>query len=277
MVGRRSRSNSCIKFIQVNLNKQDIAYQTALQLAFESQTDILLLQEPYCPRNYQTNGYIGLQHSAYHLITPQPTQSLSNIRIKPRVLTYIRKASNLEFTPKYDLSADPDLQVIEVVEKETFYIVNVYNERERLEEGLGPSTVDRLLQHLDLRQPAIIAGDFNLHHTWWNSLANPSRVSKANILVKWLQKHKATLLVDSEETNEKGGTFIRSNLTTTSIIDLAFYTSFKKLAWNNWRYIEPTGSDHETIAFEAFDPTSRGSENRLLEQLQATYNCKIAD
>jgi hypothetical protein len=111
----RNSSKSCIKFIQVNLNKQDIAHQTALQLAFESQTDILLLQEPYCPKNYQSNGYIGLQHSAYHLITPQPTQSLSNIRLRPRVLTYVRKASNLEFSPKYDLYSDPDLQVIEVV------------------------------------------------------------------------------------------------------------------------------------------------------------------
>jgi hypothetical protein len=46
--------------------------------------------------------------------------------------------------------------------------------------------------------------------------------------------------------------------------------------WNNWRYIEPTGSDHETIAFEAFDPTP-SSKNRRLEQLQATYNCKKAD
>jgi hypothetical protein len=128
-----SSSTGRIKFIQVNLNKQDIAHQTALQLAFESKTDILLLQEPYCPRNFQLGGYIGLQHSAYHLVTPEPTTNLSNLRRKPRVLTYVRKASNLEFSPRYDLYTDPDIQVIEVVGREAYYIVNVYNERERLE------------------------------------------------------------------------------------------------------------------------------------------------
>jgi ribonuclease HI len=269
-----------IKFIQVNLNKQDIAHQTALQLAFESQTDILLLQEPYCPRNHQLGGYIGLQHSAYHLVTPEPTASFSNIRRKPRVLTYVRKASNLEFSPQYDLCTDPDIQVIEVVGREAYYIVNVYNERERLEgpdpsQRLGLTTVERKLQYLHLQKPALIVGDFNLHHTWWNSTANPARSSKAEILVDWLQQNTASLLVDPEETNLKGGTFVRSNLTTTSIIDLAFYTSFKTLVWSNWRYIDSTGSDHETIAFEAFDLNSGLRET--LDQIQPTYNCKKAN
>jgi len=65
------------------------------------------------------------------VVTLEPTTSLSNIRYLPRVLTYVRKASNLEFSPKYDLYTDPDIQVIEVVGRELFYIVNVYNERER--------------------------------------------------------------------------------------------------------------------------------------------------
>jgi len=171
MVEGSSSSIGRIKFVQVNLNKQDIAHQTALQLAFESKTDILLLQEPYCPRNFQQGGYIGLQHPAYHLVTPEPSTSLSTIRYKPRVLTYVRKASNLEFSPKYDLCTDPDIQVIEVVGGETFYIVNVYNERERLEgpdpsQALGLTTVERKLRYLHLQKPALIVGDFNLYYPW---------------------------------------------------------------------------------------------------------------
>lgn len=283
MVIGTNSSQRRIKFIQVNLNKQDIAHQTALQLAFETNTDILLLQEPHCPRNYQLGGYIGLQHPAFHLVTPEPTASLSNIRHKPRVLAYVRKASNLDFSPKYDLCSDPDVQVIEVVGREAYYIVNVYNERERLEglglgldssQALGLPTVERRLQHLQLQKPALIVGDFNLHHPWWNSTANPTRASKAETLVRWLQRNGASLLVDAEETSLKGGTFIRSNLTTTSIIDLAFYTSFRTLVWSNWRYIESTGSDHETIAFEATDRTS--SIPRELPSLP-TYNYKKAD
>ena len=147
---RSSKGN--IKFIQVNLNKQGPAHHTALQLALESHADILLLQEPSCPRNFQLGGYIGLQHSAYHLIPPQPTTTLSNIKEKPRVLTYVRKASNLDFHPRYDLCSDPDLQVIEVIGPETFYIVNVYNERQRIEGSsqLGPTTINRLLFRLIL-------------------------------------------------------------------------------------------------------------------------------
>jgi ribonuclease HI/exonuclease III len=270
---QRPSSGGRVKFIQVNLNKQAAAHDTALQIALETQTDILLLQEPYCPRNYQTDRYIGLQHSAYYLLTPQPTSSYANIREKPRVLAYIRKAARLEFSPRYDLANDPDLQIIEVIGEEPFLVVNVYNERQRLQSGgLGLTTVERLLQHLTLCQPAIIAGDFNLHHPWWNSTANPQRTSKAETLVRWLQKYRATLLVDSEETAEKGGTFVRSNLTTTSIIDLAFYTTFQKVVWKNWRYIEPTGSDHETIAFEACS-----LRTETLEQLLPSYNCKKAD
>ena len=191
MTGSSSRSTKRIKFIQVNLNRGDIAHQTALQLAFESKTDILLLQEPNCPKNTQLGGYIGLQHPAYHLVTPEPVSSFSSIRTRPRVFTYIRKASNLEFSPRYDLCTDPDIQVIEVVGKESYYIVNVYNERERIEgstpdesQRLGLSTVNRRLQYLDLQKPAIIAGDFNLHHSWWNSIANPARISTTEILVK---------------------------------------------------------------------------------------------
>ena len=278
MVVDTSSSQRRIKFIQVNLNRQDIAHQTALQLAFENKTDILLLQEPHCPRNFQLGGYVGLQHSAFHLVTPEPTTSLSNIRRKPRVLTYVRKASNLDFSPKYDLCSDPDIQVIEVVGREAYYIVNVYNERERLEgpgpsQALGLTTVERKLQYLYLQNPSLIVGDFNLHHPWWNSAANPARVSKAEVLVRWLERNKASLLVDPEETS-KGGTFIRSNLVTTSIIDLAFYTSFRTLVWSNWRYIESTGSDQETIAFEAIDYARSNSQKPAS---LPSYNYKKAD
>jgi len=51
-------------------------------------------------------------------------------------------------------------------------------------------------------------------------------------------------------TEEFGGTFYRSNLRTTSIINLAFTTPFKTITWGNWHYKENTGSDHEVIGFE---------------------------
>ena len=40
-----------ITVIQHNAGRRDVAYHTALQQAYEQGTDILLLQEPYCPVN----------------------------------------------------------------------------------------------------------------------------------------------------------------------------------------------------------------------------------
>ena len=95
-------SPGCIQFLQINLNRMDIAYQSALQHALESKADIVLVQEPYCPKNHRTAGFISLQHTAFHTITPQPSD-LASIAERPRVLTYIRKAAGVEFTPRYDL------------------------------------------------------------------------------------------------------------------------------------------------------------------------------
>ena len=99
---------SRIRFIQVNINRQDAAYHSALQYALESKADVVLLQEPYCPRNPSTSGFIALQHSAFYTITPQPCNP-SSISEKPRVLTYIRKEAGIEFSTRYDLCNDPDV------------------------------------------------------------------------------------------------------------------------------------------------------------------------
>ncbi|OXV05133.1 hypothetical protein Egran_07099 [Elaphomyces granulatus] len=277
-------STSFIKLIQHNANKQDIAHQTVFQQAYETHTDILLIQEPACPKA-PSGSFIGLQHPAYYLITPQPAPSPSDIAVRPRVLAYIRKASQLEFTPRYDLFSDPDIQAIEVIGPETFLIVNLYNEKER---NLDPSpiasgtpqqrpyTVDRLLLPSRFRLPTLLVGDFNLHHARWNSAADPSREPKARGLVNWLDSQQARLLVDPEEINEKGGTFYRAGLKTTSVIDLAFYTPFRKLDWASWHYLEPSGSDHEVIAFEA--RLSQPPTNSLLfNSRPPLFNYKKAD
>jgi endonuclease/exonuclease/phosphatase (EEP) superfamily protein YafD len=155
---------SYVKVLQVNLNRQDVAFQSALEHALEIEADIVLFQEPYTPKNHRTGGFIGLQHSAFYTVTPQPG-SLSSIGERPRVLTYIRKAAELEFTTRYDLCCDPDLQIIQVSSAiEPFYIANVYNEQ-RLVEGSRQYTVNRLLRHMHFDMPAIIAGDFNAHYS----------------------------------------------------------------------------------------------------------------
>ena len=104
-------SKGSIKLIQHNANKCSIAHHTILHQGFERSTDIILLQEPYCPK---INGvYVGLQHPAFHLVPPTSDATPSSFPIRPRVLAYIRKATNLTHTPRYDLCNDPDIQAIE--------------------------------------------------------------------------------------------------------------------------------------------------------------------
>lgn len=228
-----------ISFIQHNVGKRDIAFQSTLQTAFENGIDIILFQEPHCPRDYNYKGenkYILLRHPAYNIVPPQPQTSFSNIRTRPRVLIYIRKEKNLSILPRYDIINDPDIQVIQIFGQEPFYIVNIYNEKERLEgDNLGRYTIERSLFSITLDLPFILAGDFNLHHHWWNPLVNnSSKIAKASSLVNWLKSKQASLLIDPLVIEEKGGTFYRPNLIGQSIIDLVFYLSFKRLTLYGW-------------------------------------------
>ena len=276
-------SEGCITLIQHNANKCSIAHHTILHQGFERSTDIILLQEPYCPKF--DGVHIGLQHPAYHLILPISDATPSNIPIRPRVLVYIRKAKNLIYTPRYDLCNDPDMQVLEVIGLEPFLVYNIYNERER-DYGLVPSqdasrscgdyTVDRLLLNTCLQAPSILVGDFNLHHPRWNSAASLVGAAKASSLVNWLDSQRATMLVDPEVVNESGGTYNRSDLRNISVIDLTFYTPFKKLAWTGWSYIDGTGSDHEAIAFEA-RPVQPPTSSTPSDTRTPRFNYKLAD
>ena len=250
-----------LNFIQHNTHKHDVAQHTLLEQASRNQTDVILVQEPALARNkmqgLSADAYICITHPSYDVFTPQPATDLSRIPIAPRVLVYIRKNARIQANPRYDICADPDLQVIEIVGiPEPFLIVNCYNEQQQRQEGQRQRserqedrTVNRLLQHiqLDHRQPALIAGDFNAHHPWWNPACNPSAISAARPLAEWLTEHQAVLINDPEVTNEKG-TYISA---AHSVIDLAFHRGFQTTTWGNWRYLEGTGSDHEVIGFAA--------------------------
>jgi len=90
-----------------------------------------------------------LHHLAFYTVIPTPILQNS---LRLRVIAYIRKIT-LEFTLRYDLASDFDFQVIEVFGSETFYILNIYNEKERLAtlpnqaqaEALGSTIVERAI------------------------------------------------------------------------------------------------------------------------------------
>ena len=76
----------------------------------------------------------------------------------------------------------------------------------------------------------------------------PSRVTKARELVRWLDSIQATLLNNPLVTIE-GGTLLRGGLRQESIIDLTFYTPFSRYTLSSWRYLTYTRLDYEAIGF----------------------------
>ena len=89
------------------------------------------------------------------------------------------------------------------MEPESFFIINIYNEKQRscIDSSMTESRsdpphtpryiVDRLLLSLKVKAPTILVGDFNLYHPRWNTATDPTKISKAQPLVHWLDRHKA--------------------------------------------------------------------------------------
>src|SRR6266536_4964022 len=102
-----------LTFFQHNIHKQDSVHQTVLEQAFQQQVDIVLLQEPYVGGN-EVTGFYTLPHPNYTLVLPQQGFSLSNIPIRPRVLTYVRKGVGIQYNPRYDLFSQPDSHAHEI-------------------------------------------------------------------------------------------------------------------------------------------------------------------
>ncbi|KAK7912203.1 hypothetical protein PG985_014684 [Apiospora marii] len=234
--------------------------QSLFQIALEHQSHILCLQEPYLFQDKGPQGsglYSCISHPSFRPLVPQESTDLSSIQTRPRVVTYIRKSFPFEVNPRFDLVSDPYMQVLEVITPiENFYIVNIYNQTDEK----GSFTVQRFLDLNPPITPALIVGDLNLHHPWWNPLARSSPLSER--LTGYLHAAQATLLIDHATIESQGGTFHRPNSRKTSVIDLAFSIGFRSLHWQDWSYLPGTGSDHEAVSLRAFLPAYQAARPR---------------
>ena len=233
-----------ISFLQHNVGKRQEVQQTLLEIAFARRTDLVLIQEPSV---WQDNRdmWFSFPHPSYNLVLPHSKK-------RPRTAIYIRSEAGLKHKVCTDLSTDSDLSILEIYgPTERFLLLNLYNEKELAEDSTtqpeAPRTIERTLLRLQLKNtPFLLAGDFNCHHSDWNTaIQNPNR--EATQLAKWLEEHNCRLLNKEQEQ-----TFFRSNLRSTSIIDLAFVSGFRENTWEQWHRAEDTGSDHITIGFSAF-------------------------
>ncbi len=229
------KQNSKIQIFQHNANRNPHCMHTCLDYAIKLKIDFILFQEPYIAKDDITT----ISHSAFYCIMPT-TQN-----IRPRVMIFARKQSRFDFCLRFDICTDSDILIIDIIDKtnsfsETIQLINIYNERS-LKEDCNEYTIKRKLHEIIPDKNAILCGDLNAHHSWWNStITNPKN---ANKLIDWLEKYEFDLLNEPDQQ-----TCTRSN---TSIINLTFAS--KNL--NNklhifWEISEKnSGSDHMIIQF----------------------------
>src|SRR5699024_6268479 len=107
-------------------------------------------------------------------------------------------------------------------------------------------TFERSMKDVQLSNETLILGDFNAHHTWWNSFATSN--IRCNELISWLNSYNFELVNESDiyifhRSKNEGRDMTRS------VIDLAFATSSLYERISEWFIDEnnSTDSDHELI------------------------------
>jgi exonuclease III len=227
--------NSKVKFLQNNVGRNLNCMYTCLQLEFEHGIDFVVLQEPWMSEDFT----FTVRHNSYYCILPE------NKDLRPRVVIYSRKHSRFQACLRTDLCSDSDLLVIEIQDRqnqlESIQLMNIYNEKS-LREDDNRWTVERSLLSLTPFKHSIVCGDFNAHHSWWNSHASSLR---AEALVDWCNTHDLELLNLPDRV-----IFFRKKQETVveSTIDLTFVSPAIQELDPSWYISEDSsGSDHEII------------------------------
>jgi hypothetical protein len=202
-----------IQFLQQNVDRNDSKMHMCLQTGLELNIDFVIFQEPFI----NTNSMTTISHSSYYCIMPESEN------IRPRVMIFAKKNSRFQFCQRSDICSDTDLLIIDINDSlnpksEVIQLINIYNEKS-LSNDNNEWTVKRSLQNIIPNKNTILCGDFNAHHSWWNSAVSESDSRKAASLVKWLEKHEFDLQNELDI-----GTFHKDNLIRNSVIDLVFST-----------------------------------------------------
>ncbi|KAF2135096.1 uncharacterized protein K452DRAFT_212690, partial [Aplosporella prunicola CBS 121167] len=134
------------------------------QLAIELNIDLILVQEPWISNSKNPKDKRSINHPSFGQLLPAHSPDL-----RSRTLVYFaRNLKGSQINYREDLFQSPDLMVLDLVLKDkTLQIINLYNQKPQD----GPSTsltLEREQGYAPLRPYSIIAGDFNLHHPWWD-------------------------------------------------------------------------------------------------------------
>ena len=183
-----------------------------------------------------------------------------------------RNTADMTVTPRPDICHDSDIQVLDISTNDlpNLLIFNVYNGKQIGSED-HEYTVERKLSTIELPARAIICGDFNAHHSWWNSrVNNPVR---ADALVQWLKQQNCELInTPDESTYQQYCTNGAS-----SVLDLTFATQATAEIVTDWSICDDwsTGSDHEVIYFSILSENVEFVDSPVLSTL--AYNIDKAN
>jgi len=255
-----------ISILQLNTNRTQASTETILDIAVSRKVDILCIQEPWIFQDRQRTPDFSnpklISHPSFSPIFPKSPPNL-----RPRTLIYVARTCTAQVSLREDISDDPDVLAVDIKDQGTsFLLLNIYNEKDQGESS--QHTVERRLTRVHLDQPAIVCGDFNAHHPWWDPSIETT--IRAEGLVDWVDSQDLDLL------NTPGtGTFYRPYLSRESVLDLTFASPGLVDRISNWEVIEGTASDHHAISFTIVSRKDTDLVDSPL--LQAGFNTRKAD
>ena len=115
-----------LKVLQVNLNRNSSATESALQLAIELDIQLILIQEPWIIYNEDNNLYRSVNHPGFIQILPP------NPQYRPRTLAYITKSIISQVSLAPESPSDPDLLILNIKNiNSNIQIINIYNKKDQ--------------------------------------------------------------------------------------------------------------------------------------------------
>lgn len=167
-----------LRLFQANVDKCEPAHHAALQLAYEKDFNVVLLQEPHSSYDEKKDICRVPDHPGFTCFSPVPYW---NSRVtRPRVLTYARKHRKKQ-PEQLTVVLSRDLLWVAV---NGITILNVYNDPQVTE------TITAITQW-NVPLGTIVAGDMNAHHLHWGTDRPSSRcVTK---LAEWAEEQLKTL------------------------------------------------------------------------------------
>ncbi|KAI0996688.1 hypothetical protein K3495_g11494 [Podosphaera aphanis] len=209
-----SRKTSVIKILSVNVGRSSNAQQIALQNAFDSRIDLLLIQEPYVSSDIARR--ITCRHPSFECYSP-----VDDWTVRPRVITYANKHSNINHYQERPRCITEqgigDILLLSVIAPNNprLLIINAYNAPPgSTNPGAG---VSRLISLADFSLPSqtILAGDLNLHNPMWHPSYRGSPSSQSEAFIRWLELRDLSLISEIDKPTHNCG----------NVLDLCFGSS----------------------------------------------------